>query len=98
MANATELILKPCHGHGIERCGFLRKSAAPSLQLQAQTAERTSATRKLVLVPLNVVHEGIQTLLGGTQSVQLLPEFSKIRQSPLHHRLAWFFLRLEVVV
>src|SRR5229473_4382683 len=28
MAKGPELLLKPCHGHGIERCGLLRKSAA----------------------------------------------------------------------
>src|SRR5258707_7116710 len=57
MAKGPELLLKPCHGHGIERCGLLRKSAALLVQLGTQAAQRTSPTRKLLPVPMNAFHK-----------------------------------------
>src|SRR5260370_38582768 len=98
MAKGPELLLKPFHGHGIERCGLLRKSAALLVQLGTQAAQRTSPTRKLLPVPMNAFHKCEQPLLRRTQPVQLPPEFPKLCQSLLHYRLAEFFLRLEVVV
>src|SRR2546422_147818 len=42
--------------------------------------------------------ESKQPLLRRAQPVDLLPEFSKLRQAPLHNGLAKFFLGLKVVV
>src|SRR6266853_4653290 len=98
MAKGSELLLKPTHGLSEERCGFLRESAALLVQLGTQAAQRTSPTRKLLPVPMNAFHKSKQPLLRRTQPVHLLPEFSKLRQAPLHNGLAKLFLGLEVVV
>src|SRR6266550_2813954 len=98
MANGPELLLEPAHWLGKECCGFLCESAALLLQLGTQAAQRTSPTRKLFPVPMNAFHKGKQPLLRRTQPVHLLPEFSKLRQAPLHNGLAKFFLSLKVVV
>src|ERR1700682_6815858 len=98
MANAPELLLKPAHGL-IEECrGFLCESAALLVQLGTQAAQRTTPTRKLLPVPMNAFHKSKQPLLRRPQPVYLLPEFSKLRQAPLHNGLAKFFLALKVVV
>src|SRR5216684_4943006 len=98
MANGPELLLKPTHGLIEERRGFLRESAALLVQLRAQPAKRASSARQLLPVAVNALHESKQPFLWRTQPVQLLPEFPKLCQSLLHHSLAEFFLRLEVVV
>src|ERR1700675_3549269 len=98
MAGAPELLLKPRHGLGVERCGFLGESAALLLQLRAQPAKRASSARQPLPVAVNALHESKQPLLGRTQPVQLFPECAKLRQTPLHDCLAELFLGLEVVV
>ncbi|HWY85969.1 MAG TPA: hypothetical protein VNX28_04550 [Gemmataceae bacterium] len=47
---------------------------------------------------MNAFHKSKQPLLRRTRPVHLLPEFSKLRQAPLHNGLAKFFLGLEIVV
>src|SRR5713101_9284619 len=47
---------------------------------------------------MNALHKSKQPLLRRTQPVDLLPEFSKWPQAPLHDGLAKFFLGLKVVV
>src|ERR1700686_2308508 len=98
MADGPELLLKPTHGLSEERRGFLCESATLLVQLGTQAAQRTSPTRKVLPVPMNAFHKSKQPLLRRTQPVYLLPEFSKLRQAPLHNGLAKFFLGLEVVV
>src|SRR6202165_2744832 len=98
MAGAPELLLKPRHGLGVERCGFLGESAALLLQLRAQPAKRASSARQLLPVAVNALHESKQPLLGRTQPVHLVPECAKLRQTPLHHGFGEFFLGFEVVV
>src|SRR6266436_3602581 len=98
MAGRPELLLEPAHWLGEERRGFLCESAALLVQLGTQAAQRTSPTRKLLPVPMDAFHKSKQPLLRRTQPVDLLPEFSKLRQAPLHNGLAEFFLGLEVVV
>src|SRR6266851_4930353 len=98
MAKGPELLLKPTHGLIEERRGFLRESAALPVQLRAQPAKRASSARKLLPVPMNAFRKSKQPLLRRTQPVHLLPEFSKLRQAPLHHGFGEFFLGFEVVV
>src|SRR5437899_5171074 len=98
MAGRPELLLEPAHWLGEECRGFLCESAALLVQLGTQAAQRTSPTRKLFPVPMDAFHKSKQPLLRRTQPVDLLPEFSKLRQAPLHNDLAEFFLGLEVVV
>src|SRR6202521_211835 len=98
MASRPELLLEPAHWLGEECRGFLCQSAALLVQLGTQAAQRTSPTRKLLPVPMNAFHKSKQPLLRRTQPVHLLPEFSKLRQAPLHNGLAKFFLGFEVVV
>src|SRR5260370_10373549 len=98
MAGRPELLLEPAHWLGEERRGFLCGSAALLVQLGPQAAQRTSPTRKLLPVPMNAFHKSKQPLLRRTRPVHLLPQFSKLRQAPLHNGLAKFFLGLEVVV
>src|SRR6266404_961684 len=98
MANGPELLLKPTHGLSEERRGLLRESAALLVQLRAQPAKRASSARQLLPVAVNALHESKQPLLGRTQPVYLLPQFSKLRQAPLYNGLAKFFLGLKVVV
>src|SRR6266446_10520197 len=98
MAGRPELLLEPAHWLGEECRGFLCESAALLVQLGTQAAQRTSPTRKLLPVPMNAFHKSKQPLLRRTRPVHLLPEFSKLRQAPLHNGLAKFFLGLEVVV
>src|SRR5260370_21568531 len=98
MADGPELLLKPTHGLSEERRGFLRESAALLVQLRAQPAKRASSARQLLPVAVNALHESKQPLLRRTQPIHLLPEFSKLRQAPLHDGRAKLFLGLEVVV
>src|SRR5713101_8282448 len=98
MAGRPELLLEPAHWLGEECPGLLCQSAALLVQLGTQAAQRTSPMRKLLPVPMNAFHKSKQPLLRRTQPVHLLPEFSKLRQAPLHNGLAKFFLGLEVVV
>src|SRR3984893_9468583 len=98
MANGAELLLKPTHGLIEERRGFLRQSAALLVQLRAQPAKRASSARQLLPVAVTAFHESKQPLPGRTQPVHLFPECAKLRQTPLHDRLAEFVLGLEVVV
>src|ERR1700692_143251 len=98
MADGPELLLKPTHGLSEERRGFLRESAALPVQLGTQAAQRTSPTRKPLPVPVNAFHKSKQPLLRRTQPVDLLPQFSKLRQAPLNNGLAKLFLGFEVVV
>src|SRR5258705_8771793 len=88
MSGRPELLLEPAHWLGEECRGFLCESAALLVQLGTQAAQRTSPTRKLLPVPMNAFHKSKQPLLPRTQPVQLLPEFSKLRQAPLHHGCA----------
>src|SRR5215467_14642035 len=98
MAGGPELRLKPIHRLGEERRSFLGKSAALLVQLGTQPAQRTSSTRKLILVALNAVHKSKQSLLRRTQPVDLLPECVKLGQAPLDDGLTELILGLEVVV
>src|SRR5258707_7310807 len=98
MANGPELLLKPTHWLGKEHRGFLRQSAALLVQLRAQPAKRASSARQLLPVAVNALHESKQPLLRRTQPVHLFPECAKLRQAPLHDRLAKLLLGLEVVV
>src|SRR6267142_1119389 len=96
MAGRPELLLEPAHWLGEERRGFLCESAALLVQLGTQAAQRTSPTRKLLPVPMNAFHKSKQPLLRRTQPVHLLPEFSKLRQAPLHNGRAKLCLGLGV--
>src|SRR4030088_3599836 len=98
MVKGPELLLKPTHGLSEERRGFLRESAALLVQLRAQPAKRASSARQLLPVAVNALHESKQPLLRRPQLVQLLSEFAKLRQTPLHDGLAEFFFGLEVIV
>src|SRR6266403_5690376 len=98
MAAGPELLLKPTHGLSEERRGFLRERATLLLQLRAQPAKRASSAHQLLPVAVNALHESKQPLLGRTQPVHLVPQFSKLRQAPLHDGLAEFVLGLKVVV
>src|ERR1700732_712017 len=98
MADGPELLLKPTHRLSEEHRGFLRESAALVVQLRAQPAKRASSARQLLPVTVNALHERQQPLLGGTQPVQLVLEFAKLRQTPFHDGLAELVLGLEVVV
>src|SRR5438309_1620078 len=97
-AGRPELLLEPAHWLSEECRGFLCESAALLLQLGTQAAQGTSPTGKLLPFPLNAFHKSKQPLLRRAQPVDLLLEFSKLRQAPLHNGLAKFFLGLEVVV
>src|ERR1700730_6664740 len=98
MAGRAELLLEPAHWLREECRGFLCESAALLLKLGTQVAQRTSPTRKPLPVPMNAFHKSKQPLLRRTQPVYVLPQFSKLRQAPLHNGLAKLFLGFEVVV
>src|SRR5260370_40322843 len=88
MAGRPELLLEPAHWLSEECRGFLCESAALLLQLGTQAAQGTSPTGKLLPFPLNPFHKCKQPLIRRPQPFDLIPEYSKLRQSPLHNGLA----------